>query len=338
MLDDHCPTVPARQDAIRPVEPYFGMIVRLATDAMGTRFELVLDGADEFFLRAAGEEAIEEIREQHDRLDAFNPASLIGRLNARAGREPMGVDQELFELLELCQKVWRETDGAFDPALGGLMRRWGFRDEPATTGGEGCSPVTGFEAVELDERAGTVRFHGPILLDLGGVAKGWALDRAGAMLRQAGVTCGLVHGGTSTVVALDGPPGRAGWGVEVPSHREDVPSLDCGLVNAALAVSSPLGRTVVADGQVLGHVLDPRGGRPAAGTLVAAAVCKSGAEADAWSTAIVARGGGFATMPRGMICASLPETGGDWTISPPDNEVLRPASTDEQGDQANDRK
>jgi len=211
MLDDHCPTVPARQDAIRPVEPYFGMIVRLATDAMGTRFELVLDGADEFFLRAAGEEAIEEIREQHDRLDAFNPASLIGRLNARAGREPMGVDQELFELLELCQKVWRETDGAFDPALGGLMRRWGFRDEPATTGGEGCSPVTGFEAVELDERAGTVRFHGPILLDLGGVAKGWALDRAGAMLRQAGVTCGLVHGGTSTVVAwMDRPGERAG--------------------------------------------------------------------------------------------------------------------------------
>jgi FAD:protein FMN transferase len=297
------------------------MIVRLAADAMGTRFELVLDGADEFFLRAAGESAIEEIREQHDRLNAFNPQSLIGRVNTRAEREPVGVDRELFELLVLCRRVWLESDGAFDPSLGILMRQWGFRggsgrnDEPMS--------VSGFDAVELDERAETVRFHGPdIAFDLGGVAKGWALDRAALVLREAGVTCALIHGGTSTAVALDPPPGRGAWGVEIPSHREDVGLLDCRLENAALAVSSPLGRTVVADGRTLGHVLDPRMGCPATGTLVAAVVCESAAVSDAWSTAIVARSARFATMPEAMIWASIPETGGAWTTNPSDQTVL----------------
>ncbi len=313
------------------------MIVRLATQAMGTRFELVLDGEDEFFLRAAGEEAIEEILEQHHRLNAFDPASVVGRINAGAGREPIGVDEDLFALLELCSKAWQQTEGAFDPALGLLMQHWGFRDSPGD--GRRAPRACGFGSVELDERTGTVRFHGEVSLDLGGVAKGWALDRAGLILREAGVGCALLHGGTSTAVAIGRPPGRKAWGVEIPSHRDDVSGLGCGLKDAALAVSSPLGRTVVADGQRVGHVLDPRLGRPAVSMLVVAVVCDSAAEADAWSTAVVARGGGFATMPRAMICASLPETGEGWTIDPRNNEVLKPAgSADEQGDEANVRK
>ena len=297
------------------------MIVRLAVEAMGTRFELVLDGEDEFFLRAAGESAIEEILEQHHRLNAFDPASLIGRINARAEHEPVGIDRDLFELLTLCRQVWLESDGGFDPSLGMLMRQWGFRNAPPLD--KSLESVAGFGSVELDERAGSVRFHGPgVALDLGGVAKGWALDRAGLVLREAGVTCGLIHGGTSTAVALDAPPGRSVWGVEIPSHREDIEPMDCRLENAALAVSSPLGRTVVADGQTFGHVLDPRAGRPATGTLVAAVVCESAAVADAWSTAIVARGSRFATMPETMIWASIPETGGAWTTNPSDQTVL----------------
>ncbi len=298
------------------------MIVRLAVEAMGTRFELVLDGEDEFFLRAAGESAIEEILEQHHRLNAFDPASLIGRINARAEHEPVGIDRDLFELLTLCRQVWLESYGAFDPSLGMVMRKWGFRSAPPL--GKSLESVAGFGSLELDERAGAVRFHGPdMALDLGGVAKGWALDRAGLVLREAGVTCGLIHGGTSTAVALGAPPGQVGWGIEIPSHREDVEPLDCRLERAALAVSSPLGRMVVSCGQTCGHVLDPATGLPATGTMVAAVVCDSAAVADAWSTAIIARGGGFATMPETMVWASIPETGGTWTTNRSDHGVFR---------------
>lgn len=298
------------------------MILRLALEAMGTRFELVLDGEDEFFLRAAAEAALQDIREQHDRLSIFSRGSLLSLVNARALSEPVPIDADLFALLGLCRRVWRDSDGAFDPAIGGLMHRFGFRGDAP----ESAAPVEahGFAAVELDEDRGTVRFHAPgVALDLGGVAKGWALDGAAETLRHAGVSTALIHGGTSSAVAIGSPPGRPGWIVEIPSHRDDAPALLCTLDNAALGVSSPLGRTTIHDGATIGHVFDPRTGRPAAEILVAAVVCSSAAEADAWSTAFVVAGIPTATMPRDLSRAVLPAAGSGWTVQPSESSVFR---------------
>ena len=103
------------------------MIVRLALDAMGTRFELVLHGGDEFFLQAVGEQAIETIRDEHRRLSLFDPASHISRVNAAGATNPVTVDRDLFDLLATAAAVWEQSGGAFDPAVGGFMRRWGHR-------------------------------------------------------------------------------------------------------------------------------------------------------------------------------------------------------------------
>lgn len=297
------------------------MITRLATEAMGTRFELVLHGEDELFLRAAGEEAIELIQEQHTRLSAFAPGSLVSRINALAADRPVGVDQELWGLLDLCAQVWRQSEGAFDPAVGTLMKRWGFRGGVSQAEGADTRPP-GFESVELDARARTVRFHEPgVLLDFGAVAKGFALDLAAEQLRGRGVRCALIHGGTSTSVGIGTAPDLSVWQVQIPSHAERVPPLRAGLASSSLSVSSPAGRTAHVRGEEVGHVMDPIAGRPALGAVVTAVAGESAAESDAWSTALVVLGARVASMPPGLVSAiRLPEQG--WSLGPEDQTVF----------------
>lgn len=249
------------------------MLLRLATHACGTRFELVLDGEDEVRLRAIGELCLEEIEDVHARLSKFDRASLVSRLNRDAHRAWVRVDRETFELLELCRDVQVASGGAFDPTVGALMTELGFHDDADVAEAE-----LGFEHVQLDAARCAVRFARPLRLDLGGIGKGHALDLAGRVLREHGVTRALLHGGTSSVLALGAPPGSTGWRIRIAETGET-----CELRDRALGVSSGDGRTL-ADGR--GHVLDPRSGEALAPRGPTAVVADSAALADAWSTAL----------------------------------------------------
>ncbi|MBY0309209.1 MAG: FAD:protein FMN transferase, partial [Phycisphaerales bacterium] len=114
--------------------------LRLACPAMGTRFELILigdRGADAARLRAAGEEALDEVRRWHDLLSFFDKASIVARINREAaeGGRPLPVPPDAADLLRLCLELAAATGGAFDIAVGHLMRRAGFRgDAPGADG------------------------------------------------------------------------------------------------------------------------------------------------------------------------------------------------------------
>ncbi|MCH2105347.1 MAG: FAD:protein FMN transferase, partial [Planctomycetes bacterium] len=118
-------------------------------------------------------------------------------------------------------------------------------------------------------------------LDFGAVAKGWALDLAREGLLEAGVERALLHGGTSSVLAIGAPPGEEGWRVALGKES----GASCLLRDCALGVSAPDGE---AGGE--GHVLVPGTSAAASGVELAAVVCESAAWADAWSTALVVRG------------------------------------------------
>ncbi|MBX3323796.1 MAG: FAD:protein FMN transferase [Phycisphaeraceae bacterium] len=287
--------------------------VRLATHAMGTRFELVLNGQDESFLRAVGEEAIAEIQEQHARLSVFDRGSLLSRVNALGAERWVEIDRDLLELLMLCRRVWEESDGAFDPAVGGLMRRWGFRGEVGPAAG---AVAGGFESVEIDEANSSVKLGAGVELDLGGVAKGYALDRVWERMRALGVERGIIHGGTSTVVAIGSPPGVGAWRVQVPSGASEAGLLDVHLRDGALSVSSPSGRERVEDGLMVGHVMDVRCGKPARGARAAAVAGASAAEADAWATALVVLGQRPHRMPVNLSSAIAGD--GCWKVEQQD--------------------
>lgn len=256
----------------------------LATHAMGTRFELVLPEGGPggtANLRAVGEEALREIETWHARLSRFEPGSVVAGINrARAGR----LDPETFGLLELCERVRVRSGGAFDITVGRAMERLGFH--PSGTPDHSCESK-GASGLRLDTSERTVTLDADAALDLGGVAKGFALGRAAAVLLDNGVTDALIHGGTSSVVALGSPDNSSqGWPVAI---RSDGEPLTFHLRDRSLGVSAPRGRRA---GQH-SHILNPATGLPAesaadtaavVGPLDAAALC------DAWSTALVVLG------------------------------------------------
>lgn len=253
-------------------------------DAMRTRFELVLHGAEPALLSAAGAEAMEEIRAAEAQLSIFRSDSWLTRLNldAAAG-DAVAVPAPLHQLLRQCAAVHQASDGAFDPTTGPSLDAHGLRDQ-SPVWSEQAGAEADFASIHLESPA-RVRFARPGLqLDLGGIGKGWALDRAAEVLRDAGVPAALLHGGTSTVLSFGAPfalAGRAatprGWQIGVE------PFASVALRDAALSVSAsrPQSR------RPRGHVIDPRTQQPLRSGSTAAVVASSATLADAWSTALL---------------------------------------------------
>ncbi len=284
---------------------------------MGTRFEAVLAGEEEGRLRAAGEEALETIEEEDLRWSLFRRGSLLTLINARAGDVSVRLDEEAFDLLETCRAIHRDSEGAFDPTVAPLMRSLGFHPGPPPP----MAPV-GMDAVDLDAGSRTVRFlRRGIALDLGAIGKGHALDLAAARLREAGIRCALLHGGTSSAVAIGAPPGREGWRIGIRGEEGAEPRLFVELRDRALSVSAPHGRTLLRDGERLGHVLDPRSRRPEVRARAAAAVSPSARLADGWSTALLVLGERPPRTPDDLTSAILDEAG-TWRVEGPDRRIF----------------
>ena len=295
---------------------------------MATRFELVLHGENAVSLRAAGEEVLQEIERLEAQLSLFRPTSEIAHLNARAASESVRVTPEVFRLLENSKLLSEQTGGAFDITVAPLVRCWGFM------GGSGATPkpealvearaCVGMHLVQLNPADFTVRFaRRGVMLDLGAIGKGYAIERAADLLREAGVTSALIHGGTSTVYGLGHPLGTTSWkiAIENPQSRPGVQtgggvspppaerisvlvsSADAGrtdggprllatvsLQDEALSVSAVWGKFFQAGGKTFGHVIDPRTGQPVTGAVLAAVVLPSATETDALSTALLTLG------------------------------------------------
>jgi FAD:protein FMN transferase len=275
--------------------------VTLARHAMATRFELVLHGENAAALRAAGEEALDEVDRLENQLSLYRPGSETAQLNARAAREPVQVSPEVFALLQQARRLHAETDGAFDITIAPLVRCWGFMDNngrmPLPAAVAEARAKVGMQHVLLDDANRTVRFaRAGVMLDLGAIGKGYAVERGAALLREAGVTSALFHGGTSTVCAIGHPPEAEGWTVAIeypPATVGNIPFPDLTplrLQDESLSVSAIWGRVFQSDGRNYGHVIDPRTGQPVAVAWLSAVVLPGATETDALSTALLTLG------------------------------------------------
>ncbi len=273
---------------------------RLARLAMRTRFEVVIaDAGDPAALRAAGEEALDEITAAEALLSAFQDGAELRRLNQLAGHTVVAPSPLMLQFLRRCCALVEATDGTFDLAIGALLDCWRIQGdgsdqgEPAPTAiAEALAACDLRRQLLFDANERHLRFaHPTTRLDPGAVGKGWALDRAEMRLRDAGIRHALIHGGTSTACALGDEAGRDGWTIAIRDPRTpDAVLAHARLHDTSLSVSGQHGRTIVAGGQRLGHILDPRNGRPVEHTLLAAVIHPSALVSDALSTALLVLG------------------------------------------------
>jgi thiamine biosynthesis lipoprotein len=285
-------------------------LLRFARTAMATVFEVLLPwGA--LRANAAAAAALDFIDGLEAQLTVYRETSEVSRLNRLAARAPVPVESRLFDLLTLASRLTAETEGAFDITAGPLIKAWGFfRREgrvPDDTELATAMEKVGMRNVALDPERRFVRYLRPgVEMNLGSIGKGYALDRAGELLRDDyGIGTGLISGGNSSVLALGIPPGDPrGWAVGVRNPAEPDERLAVvRLRNGAMGTSAATYQNLGYNGRKLGHELDPRTGRPAERIALACAFAPTAAEADALSTAFYVLG------PDGTrrYCASHPE-------------------------------
>ncbi len=238
------------------------------------------------------EACITEIHELDALLDKNDPASDIYRLNHAQG-DPVSVDPRTFELLATASEYAKLTEGAFDPTIGAVSELWGIHD------GEGHIPTdrelsealakVGYEKLSLSE--GKASLKDGATIDLGGIAKGYAADRAADILQQAGIERAVLSlGGNVYVLGKmeNGQPWKVG--IQNPDDKQRVAATllleDCSAVT-----SGDYERYFEQDGIRYHHILNPKTGYPgSAGLRSVTVLCESSTKADAYSTALFLMG------------------------------------------------
>lgn len=251
---------------------------------MGTLVEIKTFGADEELLDRAVTAAFAEMTRLEGLLSSQLPDSEISHLSAAS--KPVIVSLETAELLRLGQRIALQSGGTFDMTLGALKQLWAITDNPQIPTAEQLqSAITGIgpEALQLRGRQVT-KTNANLQVDLGGIAKGYAVDRALAVLRNAGVQSAAVNAGGD--IALLGTKLGRPWriGIQHPRNAgELLTSLD--LTDRAVVSSGDYERFFERDGVRYHHIFDPRSGRPARLCQSVTVVAADAASADALATA-----------------------------------------------------
>lgn len=275
--------------------PTAGSTVRLTTRAMACEFAVILNpGPGEQVMAAS--DALDLVHMLEDQLSVYRSHSELSQVNRLAFEGPVSVEARLFQLLEHSQQICDATGGAFDPTSGPLIALWRECRQSGRIPSESeiarTLEQTGIDGVNLDAATNTVQFTRPgTELNLGGIGKGYALDRAGCMLRENGYTDWLIHGGHSSLLATGDHQGRGGWPVGIRNPLFPKSRFATILLRDQALSSSGSGvQSFRHQGRRYGHILDPRSGWPAEEMLSVTVIAPTAAEADALSTAFFVLG------------------------------------------------
>ena len=266
-------------------------------EAMGCRFEVIFNLLDNSVATSIGTDALDIIEYIEEQISVYRPSSEISRINASSFTSWHDLSPDVFDLLWLAKQLHIQTNDAFDVTTGPLIKAWGFLQKQGRT----PSPeklaeaveCSGMKNIEFHEHEHKIRFKRPdVEINLGGIGKGWAIDKAVDLIEMEGIENFLIHGGHSSVRSR-GTRGLAGqkteqngWpvGLRHPLLREKrIGTIT--LQNKALGTSGSGTQFFIEKGQKIGHILDPRTGQPANGVLSATVLADTAAEADALATA-----------------------------------------------------
>ncbi len=257
---------------------------------MGTLATVQVWAADEGVAQAAADSAFVVFSAVDSLMSTWNGNSALSRLNAAPVGTWVAVGPELSSVIQAALIVAGRTEGAFDPTVLPLVKLWGFRGGRPTVPDESrmhdVLNSIGYEAVELEGDRARLGKTG-CELDLGGIAKGHALDRAAAAMARAGATGGVLDLGGNLLVFGHGPEPEVGV---VDPDDPGAMLLTLPLSEGSVATSGQYERFVSVEGRSLGHIIDPRTGWPVPAGISATVLAPRALRADALATAVVVLG------------------------------------------------
>lgn len=263
---------------------------------MGNRFDLAVVGSNELDARAALEKAVFEIQRIEQLLSTYRPDSQTNQINEMAGISPVIVDAEVFELIQRAQRISDLTQGAFDLTYGSMDKSlWNFDQKmtqlPSPELAKKSVQLIDYQQVELDIHNKSVFLKKKgMRLGFGGIGKGYAADRAKALLVSLGFQHGLVNA-SGDLCAWGNKENGKPWSIGVvhPDQSDQIIA-HFDLKNSSVATSGNYEKFVVIDGKKYSHTIDPNTGYPIQGIKSVTVFAPFAELADALTTPIAVMG------------------------------------------------
>jgi FAD:protein FMN transferase len=254
---------------------------------MGTSMTIEVSGGDAASRADVIDEAFASMVEIDRLMSNYRTDSELTEINTEAAAHPVHVSDPMWGVLSAAQMVSQRSGGAFDVTVGPLVRLWGFHDKkphiPTDTELQQVRPLIGYQNLVLNPGAQTVSFkRSGVELDLGGIAKGFAVELAGGVLRRRGYSGLIDAGGNQYLVGH--PAGKSSWqmGIEDPDKPGGLLGV-LDLEGGAISTSGGYHNFFVANGKTYGHLLDPRSLKPSDSALSVTIVSPDATLADALS-------------------------------------------------------
>ena len=267
--------------------------------AMGTMFDIVVYHGSPAEAARAVEEALAEVTRLDRVMSNFMPESDLSALVREARVGPVRVVPSLYEIIERSTAVSRLTGGKFDVTIAPLLRAWKRAEtegrQPGAAEISAARQCVGYAAIETHP-PDSIRFTSSCLdIDLGGIGKGYAVERALLVLKSAGIGNAVVNAGGSSIAAIGSQPGHSGWPVKVGGDTQAGPTIELRSMSMATSRQAP-------------EILDPHLGTPAPRGTTVSVIAADAALADALSTTLV-----MLTIPDGRaLLARLPGVSALW--------------------------
>ncbi len=258
---------------------------------MGTVFTITLFAADEATGKSAAEAAFARVVQLNDIMTDYDRDSELMRFCLAPCGQPVVLSEDLFTVIAKAQWVAERTDGAFDITLGPIIRLWRRarrqRELPPPDLLAAAKAACGYQFFKLDPRTRAATLQKPdMVLDLGGIAKGYAAEAALKVLKQQGMSRAMVAASGDLAIG-DAPPGRDGWNIGIDSidAAEGKHSRIVSVKNCGLSTSGDTEQFTEIDGQRYSHIVDPKTGLGLRERIGVTVIAKNATDSDAYDTA-----------------------------------------------------
>lgn len=266
-----------------------------ALKLMGSRFDITVVAENQEKADVYTDLAIAEITRIERMISSWDPGSQTSAINRQAGIKPVQVDTELFDLINRSLLISQLTDGAFDITYASMDHIWKFdgsmNDMPEAEDITASVSLVGYQKIVLDPDQHTVFLpEKGMKIGFGAIGKGYAADKARALLKQQGVPSGIINA-SGDLTAWGHQPGGKPWKVAITNPMDKTKSF--GLLDIqekAVVTSGDYEKYITLDGVRYSHIIDPRTGYPAKGILSATVFAPKAELADALATAVFVMG------------------------------------------------